>query len=393
MGAVTIALAGAVSLLLAMGVGRFAYTPMLPPMLETSGLTLSAAGIVASANFAGYLLGALLASRSSFVRHRVGWLRAGLLASAASTTAMAVEAGAVGWSAIRFVAGLASAFVLIYASAMVFEAMARARRPTLAAVPYSGAGIGIVLSALIVYAGRQADVGAAALWLAFGALSAAAMIVPWRCLTTPTTQTLSAAASAPGRRAGDRRRLNYLVWSYGCLGFGYVITATFIVVIVRQMPQAAVLELWAWLAVGLASVPSNWLWVRAAARIGRCRAIAAALLLEAVGVALVALGQTPAAVLAGGALLGGTFIAVSTLALVEARLLAPDRPDQAIAVMTVAFGAGQIIGPAVGGWLAERSGSFVAASWLAVAALIVGAGLAIAAAATAPLPPDPGRIQ
>lgn len=377
----TIALAGAVSLLLAMGIGRFAYTPMLPPMLDTSGLALSAAGIVASANFAGYLIGALLASRSVFVRHRVGWLRTALLVSAASTAAMAIEAGAVGWSAIRFVAGLASAFVLVYGSAMVFEAIARARRPMLAAVPYSGAGLGIVLSALVVYAGRQAGVGAAALWLGFGALSALALIVPWRYLATPATATAAAAAPAPGHQSSDRRRLNYLVWSYGCLGFGYVITATFIVVIVRQMPQAALLELWAWLAVGLASVPSNWLWVRAAARIGRCRAIAAALLLEAVGVALVAVGQTPTTALLGGALLGGTFMAITALGLVEARLLAPDKPDQAIARMTVAFGAGQIIGPAVGGWLAERSGSFVSASWLAVATLIVGAGLAVTAAA------------
>src|SRR5690606_40379969 len=122
---------------------RFAYTPMLPPMLAESALTLSAAGLIASANFAGYLLGALLATREAIARNRVFWLRAGLFGSVVTTAAMAFDGGAAAWGAIRFLGGVASAFVLVFASAIVFSSIAREGRPMLGALAYAGVGIGI----------------------------------------------------------------------------------------------------------------------------------------------------------------------------------------------------------------------------------------------------------
>src|SRR5690606_27986049 len=97
---------------------------------------------------------------------------------------------------------------------------------------------------------------------------------------------------------------------------------------------------------------------------------------EAFGVALVAIGQHAIALYVGAALLGGTFMAITALGLAQARSLAPDRPDETIARMTVAFSLGQIVGPAIGGWMADRSGSFVAPSWIAVVVLLAGAALA-----------------
>lgn len=371
--------AGFCALALAMGIGRFAYTPMLPPMLEESGLALSAAGLVASANFLGYLAGALLATRAVFARRRVGCLRAGLALSVLTTAAMALDIGASGWAAVRLLSGIASAFVLVFTSGIVFEFAAREGRPMLGSLLYAGVGAGIALSALLVFAGREAGWSASLLWWALAGSSAMLAVAPWRHLDRPP-----APASAPpvgqGRAGADRRALNLLVWSYGCLGFGYVITATFLVVMVRQMPDARLLEFWTWAAVGLAGAPSNWLWSKVAARTGAYAAIVAAFVLEAAGVVLAAVGQSTLALLAGAALLGGTFMAITALGLATARELAPDRPDQTIARMTVAFSAGQIVGPAVGGWLAERSGSFAAPSWLAAAVLIAGAALAAAAA-------------
>lgn len=370
--------AGACALAMAMGVGRFAYTPMLPPMLDESGLGLSAAGLIASANFLGYLLGALLATRAAFARRRVDWLRAGLAASVLTTAAMALDVGAGGWAAVRLVSGVASAFVLVFTSAVVFEIAAREGRPMLGGLLYAGVGFGIAASALLVYAGREAGSSAASLWWALAGLSVLLAIVPWRLLDRPAGAT-PAPHTDPGRSAADQRALSRLVWSYGCLGFGYVITATFLVVMVRRLPDARALEFWTWAVVGLAGAPSNWLWARVAARTGSYTAIVAAFVLEAIGVTLAAVGQGPAALLVGAALLGGTFLAITALGLATARELAPDRPDQTIARMTVAFSLGQIVGPAVGGWLAERSGSFAAPSWLAAAVLLAGAALAASA--------------
>ncbi|MCM5569125.1 MFS transporter [Burkholderiaceae bacterium FT117] len=376
--ALAAAIAGACALALAMGIGRFAYTPLLPAMLEGGGLSLSGAGLVASANFAGYLAGALLATRAVFARHRALGLRAGIALSVATTAVMALDAGAAGWALLRFAGGMASAFVLVYASGTIFDLAARTARPMLGSLLYSGVGAGIALSALVVFAGRSAGMGAPSLWLAMGAIAALLAIPPWRRLAVAARPQAAPAKPAPAP-AGAARSLRFLLVGYGCLGFGYVITATFIVVMVRRLPDAPAWEFWAWLAVGLAGAPSNWIWAKIAARTGPYRAIVAAFVLEAIGVALAALGSGPPAILVGAALLGGTFMAITALGLSTARALAADRPDQTIARMTVAFSVGQIVGPAIGGWLAERSGSFVSASWLAVAALLAGAALTAAA--------------
>lgn len=377
-GGLAAATAGACALALAMGIGRFAYTPMLPAMLEESSLGLSAAGLVASANFLGYLIGALLATRALFARRRTGWLRAGLALSALTTAAMALDIGASGWASVRLASGVASAFVLVFTSAIVFEIAAREGRPMLGSLLYAGVGVGIAASALLVFAGREAGWSAARLWWALAGLSALLALAPWRVLDRPPGTAPPPHADA-ARGVADRRALARLVWSYGCLGFGYVITATFIVVMVRRMSDARALEFWTWAVVGLAGAPSNWAWAKVAARTGPYAAIVAAFVLEAAGVALAAAGHGAAALLVGAALLGGTFMAITALGLATARQLAPDRPDQTIARMTVAFSLGQIAGPAVGGWLAERSGSFAAPSWLAAAVLLVGAALAAAA--------------
>lgn len=374
------ALAGFFALALAMGVGRFAYTPMLPPMLDHSGLSLSAAGFVASANFAGYLFGALLATRSSIARRRVLWLRAGIAATVLTTAAMAIDVGAWGWAAIRFVAGIASAFVLVFASAVVFATAAREGRPMLGALLYAGVGLGIVTSTMLIDFGRDAGWSFPALWSSLAGLALVFAIAPWRALVAPPPPAPAATRSAASAAAG-RRELDRLVWSYGCLGFGYVITATFIVVIARTLPDARTVELWTWMIVGIVGAPSNWFWTQVAQRAGVYRAIVAAFALEAIGVALVAIGRHAIALYVGAALLGGTFMAITALGLAQARSLAPDRPDETIARMTVAFSIGQIIGPAIAGWLADRSGSFVAPSWIAVAALVAGAALAAAASA------------
>ncbi len=373
-----LAAAGATVLALSMGIGRFAYTPMLPPMLEAGGLSLAQAGFVASANFLGYLAGALLAMHASLAAQRVRWLRVGVVLSVLTTAAMALDAGALGWAVLRFASGVASAFVLVYVSGMIFDVAVRTGRPMLGSLLYAGVGFGIALSAVVVFLGRAAGLGAGSLWAAMGAISALLAVAPWRRLTIAPAHALERNAvesTAPGASSALRQ----LIAGYGCLGFGYVITATFIVVMVRHLPDASTWEVWAWVTVGLAGAPSNWLWAKIAEHTGPYRAIVAAFILEAIGVALAALGEGPFAILTGAALLGGTFMAITALGLGAARALASDRPDRTIASMTVAFSVGQIVGPAIGGWLAERSGSFVAASWLAVAVLLAGAALTASA--------------
>ena len=154
--------------------------------------------------------------------------------------------------ALRFTGGAASAFVLVLASALVLDRLASARRPHLAQVHFAGVGTGIAASALIVSLSLAAGFGWRALWYGVGAVAVSAMVVV----------VLARAASDGSRSRGERgtelrqrrRGLGALICAYGLFGFGYIVTATFLVAIVRGSPQIRAAEPLVWLVVGLTAM-------------------------------------------------------------------------------------------------------------------------------------------
>ena len=172
-------------------------------------------------------------------------------------------------------------------------------------------------------------------------------------------------------------RLKLLSLAYGLFGFGYVITATFIIVIVRDSPAAAPLEPIFWLVPGLAAIPSVAVWVAVGRRLGVVRAFAVASVVEAVGVFASVAWPTVAGLFLAAALLGGTFMGLTGLGLIAARNLVPDDPRRPMAIVTAAFGLGQIVGPLMAGYGFDIMGSFLLPSLLAFAGLLVSAGLAV----------------
>src|SRR5205823_3329381 len=143
--AVRLAAGGFLAMAAAMGIGRFVYTPILPFMAESIGLTKPQAGLIASANFLGYLLGALAAASPFLAGGKRGWFIAGLAASALSTGAMGLVSGMAGFLLLRLGGGIASAFVLVFASALVLERLAAMDRPGLSALHFAGVGTGIAV--------------------------------------------------------------------------------------------------------------------------------------------------------------------------------------------------------------------------------------------------------
>jgi len=141
-------------------------------------------------------------------------------------------------------------------------------------------------------------------------------------------------------------------------------------VIMRGNPDWQAYEMLVWLLVGLAAAPSNLLWMRVAARLGPWRTMTLAYLLEAIGVAAAVTGNSLSMILLGALLLGGTFMGITALGLTTARSLSQRASGPVIARMTAAFGLGQIVGPAFGGWLAEQSGGFAWPSAFAALALL-----------------------
>jgi predicted MFS family arabinose efflux permease len=368
------ALGGLIALAAAIGIGRFVYTPILPAMIEALGLSKSAAGLIASANFLGYLLGALLAALPSLRGSRRAWLIGSLLVSALTTAGMGLAKTMAPFLALRFLGGGASAIVLVLASALVLERLAETRRTGLSALHFAGVGSGIAVSAVLVAAMLSAGQNWQSLWLASGVVSLIAAIAV-ALLVNEGTMPESHASPRPGRTAD--LHLVRLVVAYGLFGFGYVITATFLVAIVRGSPAIRPLEPVIWVVFGLAAAPSVALWARIATRFGIPATFAAACVVEAVGVLASVAWPSEIGTFLAAILVGGTFMGLTALGLVRARTLAFGDPRRVLALMTGAFGLGQIIGPTFAGLVSDQLGSFTVPSMTAVVALLVAALLAV----------------
>jgi predicted MFS family arabinose efflux permease len=368
-----LALGGLIALAVALGVGRFVYTPILPLMVEDLGMSKSVAGAIASMNFAGYLFGAVLAASPAMRGSRRGWMIAALAASAATTGAMALVDSALAFSVLRFVSGIASAFVMVFASALVLDRLNAAGRAGLSAVHFAGVGAGIAASAALVSVLTAAGGGWRMLWIASALLSLVGLAIA-SFLIPDAAESSSPAPKAP---RGAQHALRRLVVAYGLFGFGYVITATFLVAIVRGDAQLRSAEAYVWLLVGLSAAPSVAVWGLVARRLGNARAYAVACLLLAVGVSASVLSPGIAGIIVSAVLLGGTLMGLTALGLIEARRLSLGDPRRTLAVMTASFGLGQIIGPTVAGVLYDATGSFLMPSLWAAGALLVAAMLTL----------------
>jgi MFS family permease len=384
---------GIAALVAVMGIGRFVYTPILPDMLAAGALTLREAGWVASANFVGYLVGAMAASRIHGPAAQSALARAGLAATVVTLAAMAATDGLAAWMALRFASGVASAFALVFVSTQVLARLTAIGAADRTIALYGGVGIGIAASAALTQAVHATDGSWRAAWAVSAVLAAVFAAAAWRgagwrpgpggaraatgAAAAASTAEAAGTAGAADTIAPDptgRRAFLAVVLAYGLFGLGYVIHATYLPAMVRAAGYPPSAAAWIWVLVGLASLPSIAAWRAVARRFGARAAIAGCYAVEG-ATALVPLAGDSiawAAVAAFG--LGATFIPVTGLALPFARGLDPANAARAIGTMTAAFGAGQIVGPVAAAYLADGRG-FGGPSVLACVALLAAAAL------------------
>lgn len=362
--------AGAV-LAAAVGVGRFVFTPILPLMEDQTSLTSQGASLVATANYLGYLLGALL----GIARPTIGYSRLAMRVSSiillVSLAAMPMTESLLAWGLLRGIAGLASALIFVVAGNAILTTLAAAK-PQLIGWAYGGLGVGIAVSgALVSLVAGVADWRAT--WLAAAAFAMGLIVVGWSIGATPSRPDppqSSPLVRAPLSAHRNKPALVWLTLSYFFEGTGYIIAGTFLVAAIAATGPA-----WlsgnVWMLVGLAIIPSCAIWASIAARHSRLTVIAVALLLQAAGIALPAFFASPLAALVGAVLFGATFMGVTTLSLAEGRTLGA---QNATAVLTAAYSVGQVAGPLIVAPLLHDGFQ---------TALMVGAALVLCAAAAA----------
>lgn len=356
---------GLIALVLAMGVGRFAFTPMLPLMQNDAGLSLAQGGWLASANYLGYLLGALTVARVGF--RAATLIRIGMVLIVVTTLGMGLAADPAAHIALRFVAGVASAWLLVSVSFWALGWLHQARRPELGSTVFAGVGVGIVLVGLTCMLLAGWTLASATVWLVLGGMSLILAGSIWNDFTAPPCE--PPADPASGRPHGGARHWR-LVLCYGAFGLGYILPATFLPALARELVSDPRVFGLAWPVFGFAAVVSTVLASRLPERITRRQIWSYCHLVMALGVALPVFWPHAVAIAVAASCVGGTFMVITMVGLQEARAVAGEHARHLMAAMTAAFATGQVLGPLL---VVMTGGSLDFALLLAVVSLVVSA--------------------
>lgn len=392
-------MSGLLALAVAMGIGRFAFTPLLPMMLHDGVIDLQGGGWLATANYIGYFVGALscMVIRSRPTR----MIRLGLGLTVALTLAMGVSMAAPFsaeawlarplWLILRAASGVASAWVFVFASSWCLLRLAQLQAPRLGGIIYCGPGIGIFITGLL--AGGATVIGwrSSSGWLLFGVLASILSAMIWHTFESaavpgdakPAAKTdarVHADASLVDHTQGRGHRVEswVLTLAYGLAGFGYIITATFLPVIARgALPDSIWPDLF-WPLFGVCVALGAWLAVFIPVGIDQRRLLGACYMMQAAGVLVSVAWPSLTGFALGSILLGLPFTAITLFAMREARRLGQAMhvpANRLMGLLTAAYGLCQIVGPPLATRLVHQFGSFtpsllVAASTLAVGAIV-----------------------
>ena len=368
--------AGIFSLLLALGVARFAYTPLLPVMQAQAGLGLAEGGWLAALNYAGYLSGALIASLISDLVLKDRLYRIGMVLAVLSTLVMGLSSDFTLWAVSRFVAGLSSAASMLLGTGLILNWLIRHGQRGELGIHFSGVGLGIVgCSAAVALMSQWLDWREQ--WFALTALACLLLLPALAWLPKPDRSPLTTSGQPMRDNPPSRLFLRLFMAAYFCAGVGYVVSATFIVAIVDRLPGLAGKGSWSFLAIGLAAAPACIVWDFIARRTGELNALILAAALQVVGI-LLPLSGGMAGAIAGALLFGATFVGMVSLVLAMAGRYYPTRPAKMMGKMTLSYGAAQIVGPAVTGWLAVSLGSYAGGLYFAAATMVLGTLLLLA---------------
>ena len=335
---------GAAALAVGIGVGRFVYTPILPLMEHQAGMAVPTGSDLATANYAGYLIGALAGTLVPALTRSRPALRASLLTVVVTLALMPVTSDTAVWLTLRLVAGAASALLFVIASSAIVGHLHQGAQHLLG-WGFGGVGAGIALSGALVLALQSASALPGSTWraswwsaaLLAGALSAAG----WTLQPDPRRE--ETASRPSGDLPRTRRWFAALLASYSLEGVGYIIAGTFLVAAISQNSPGW-LGSGAWIVVGLAAVPAAAMWASLARRWSRSTLLLGALAVQTAGIALPALAGGAVPALASAVLFGNTFIAISSTAVaIGAHLQFP----RSVAILTAGYSAGQMLGPLV----------------------------------------------
>ena len=365
-----ILLAGIISIVIGVGIARFAFTSLLPSMLDNF-LDVTTVGLFASFNYAGYLSGALFSIFLKDINEKVKYFRIGIVLSIFTTLILATTLNETLWFVSRIVAGFGSAMVLIVGGALVMVKINYEDKTKAMGIHFSGIGFAIVISELLSqYAlinGSWQDAWMVLFIFAF-ILSVYALYI--------LSFDISVKKDAPKHHVSRDIFTPYvilLILAYFTAGVGFVVQATFLPDIINSLDGLDGYGSLAWLIVGIVGIPSAIIWMRLAHRYGSINIIIIAFIFQIVGILIPTFTNSIAMNLLSGALYGSTFIGHVALFMHYGGKLSGKNPVIIMGAMTATYGVGQVSAPLYSISLFQKYGNYDMA--LYVTAFIVSFGI------------------
>ena len=349
-----IVLIGLAGLAVAVGIGRFAFTPLLPMMLADGVVTIPGGGLLATVHFIGYLMGALTAASVPVSPRAL--LPASLTAIGLATLAMGLSEQFWMWLTLRWLAGVASAWVLVLVGTYCVTALAEASRADRQGWVFSGVGAGMALAGLGCFAMMASGVASETAWLIFGAL---ALLIA-AAIRIKIGPEVPAARPSRSARAAERTPIAWtLVIAYGAAGLGYIIPGTYLPAMAREIVPSPWIFGWGWPAFGAAAFLSTLVSAALHRRFSNRTMWSVSQIVMAAGLLLPVLFPHILSIIAAGLCVGGTFMVITMAGLREAHRIATSADAvRHVAVMTAAFAVGQMIGPVFASALYDATASF-----------------------------------
>tara|TARA_B100000131_G_scaffold321287_1_gene371591 strand:- start:1625 stop:2782 length:1158 start_codon:yes stop_codon:yes gene_type:complete len=369
----SLVLTGVASLTIAIGIGRFSYTPILPFMITEIGLTTTQGGLIASANFFGYLIGSLIPILPFFPKKIRNVFFLSIFICILTVFLMGFVQDLNFFIFIRFVHGVFSAFVLILGTSIILPHIQELGKIHLSTAHFSGVGLGMVFSSIVVslfgYYGYQWN----DLWIAIGILSVLLSLQ----IIFYTPHEIELSNKNPINQQPSRFGFTLISISYCLYGFGYVAFGTFISTMARTTIGIEVTEPYVWLIVGLSGIPSVFFWNWFSQKIGNDISLFLACSILGSGVLVSVLFNNPFGILFSSFLFGLTFIPITAMCLLEGQKRFPGSFIVSTAILTSSFSIGQMIGPYLAGFITDLTGSFYISMYFSGLTLIFGSFLMI----------------
>jgi len=339
---------GIFCLVLTMGIARFSYTPMIPIMFEQVGLSKVLAGWLATINYMGYMSGALTATLVSSLVVKDRLYRLGLVLAVVTTFMMGVSTEPWVWGLSRFLAGFGTAAGLLIGAGLMLNWLIRHNHRSEMGIHFSGVGIGIVFVSVLIWSSNQLTWSEQ--WFLMALVGILMAIPAWTWLPKPDTSGLTESGKSLEDKPPSQRFLRLMMFVYFCGGFGFVISATYIVAIVESQPIMQGQGEMAFLILGLCAAPACIIWDLVSRKTGILNALLLAYFIHAVGIVLPALGNSLEFALLSACLYGFTFVGIVSIVLTMAGRFYPTKPAKLMGMLKMSYGVPQIIAPTIAGY-------------------------------------------